>query len=237
MGCGASHSTHPQPPDTNSTPLANAASSSAGSYGASADSSFTQHNGSSTLHNDPSIVTQQLSAITATKLQQERVRHERERSSTSTRNTQQQPVRTATIHPSNVTLLPPSASPSPTLSPTRPPAGSVSSTTQSPSSASPSGLHPSQRYQLTGQVLGKGHFARVCLALDTLSDNRRVAVKQIDKKDMNKNRGIVEAEMSILKKMGTHAYIVGMLDWWEDERKFHIVMELCEGWGLVQQDC
>ena len=242
MGCGASHSTHPQPPDANPSPLANAASSSAGSYATSGDSSFTQPhtNGSSAPHIDPHV-TQQLSALTATKLQQERVKHERERSSTSTRNggaiMQQLPVRTATVHPSNVTLLPPSsASPSPSLSPTaRPAASSISSTGLSPSSASPPNLHPSQRYQLTGQVLGKGHFACVCLALDTLSDNRRVAVKQIDKKDMNKNRGIVEAEMCILQKMGSHAYIVGMLDWWEDERKFHIVMELCEGGDLFSK--
>ena len=41
--------------------------------------------------------------------------------------------------------------------------------------------------------------------------------------------------MSILKKMGTHAYIVGMLDWWEDERKFHIVMELCDGGDLFSK--
>ena len=232
MGCGASQPTHPQPLTISPAPLANGISSSP------ADS-FTQPN-----HHDDPAVTQQLSAITASKLQVERARHERERSSLSAGGHQQQqgpPQRTATIHPSNVTLLPPSTSPSPTLSPTRPAANSLSASSSplSPPSATATPatptLHPSQRYVLTGQVLGKGHFARVCLALDTLSSNRRVAVKQIDKKDMNKNRGIVEAEMSILHKMGTHRFIVGMLDWWEDERKFHIVMELCEGGDLFSK--
>ena len=227
MGCGASHPTHPQPSDVSPSPLANAASSS----------SFTQPH----THTDPHD-TQRPSTIPATTLQQEQARQDKERS-TSTRSNdaaQRPPVRTATIHPSNLTLLPPSStSASPSLSPTRQPAASISSANQPPSAssslASPTGLHPSQRYQLTGAVLGKGHFARVCLALDTANDNRRVAVKQIDKKDMNKNRGIVEAEMSILKKMGAHAYIVGMLDWWEDERKFHIVMELCDGGDLFSK--
>ena len=231
-----SHPTYPQPLNANnqSSPLSNAVSSSDASFATSAATSFT--NGHTAAHTDPHV-TAHLSAMTATKLQQERVRDERERSSTSTRNTQQPPQRTATVHPSNLALLPPSStSPSPSLSPTRQPAASVSSSNLSPPSVTtPPGMHPSQRYQLTGQVLGKGHFARVCLALDTLCDNRRVAVKQIDKKDMNKNRGIVEAEMSILKKMGTHAYIVGMLDWWEDERKFHIVMELCDGGDLFSK--
>ena len=243
MGCGASQPTYPQPLTITPAPLANAASSS------SPADSFTQPN--NPLHNDPNV-TQQLSSITATKLQVERARHERERSSVSTitdvthtASAHKSPQRTATIHPSNVTLLPPSTSPSPTLSPiTRPAAASISSssplspsTTQQQSSAAANGssMHPSQRYVLTGQILGKGHFARVCLALDTLSNNRRVAVKQIDKKDMNKNRGIVEAEMSILQKMGQHRYIVSMLDWWEDDRKFHIVMELCDGGDLFSK--
>ena len=160
---------------------------------------------------------------------------------------QQQPHRVNTIHPSTVTLIPPS--PSPTSHPRSPPVAGRSSPSTSPdhhrssararaptpllttSSPSPTPAPPGSRYQLTSSLLGKGHFAKVALALDTHT-GVEVAIKVIDKKEMCRNRGIVESELSVLKRMGRHRHIVSLLDFYEDERKFYIVMELCQGGDL-----
>jgi serine/threonine protein kinase len=92
----------------------------------------------------------------------------------------------------------------------------------------------SSRYQLSSTVLGKGHFARVLLATDTVT-GLQVAVKSIDKKEMVKNRAIVEAELSILSRLGRHRHVVSMLDYYEDERRFYIVMECCHGGDLFSK--
>ena len=57
----------------------------------------------------------------------------------------------------------------------------------------------------------------------------------IDKKEMTKNRAIVESELNILKRMGRHRHIVSLLDFYEDDKKFYIVMELCSGGDLFSR--
>ena len=162
-------------------------------------------------------------------------------------------IRATTIHATSLSLVPPSPSPSsnphaaPRQSPSPSPSSRPSLAPPSPNSAkaqpasgsfstasSASSLSPASRYQLTSSLLGKGHFARVTLALDTVT-GVNVAIKVIDKKEMVKNRSIVESEMSILKRMGRHRHIVSMLDFFEDDRRFFIVMELCSGGDLFSR--
>ena len=155
---------------------------------------------------------------------------------------QQQPHRVNTVHPSTVTLIPPS--PSPTSDPrTSPIAVRSPSSNPDPHRAPPKAKAPTptcssptaaSRYQLTSSLLGKGHFAKVALAIDVVT-GVEVAIKVIDKKEMTKNRAIVESELSVLKRMGKHRHIVSLLDFYEDERKFYIVMELCQGGDLFSR--
>jgi hypothetical protein len=101
-------------------------------------------------------------------------------------------------------------------------------------SPSPVPLSVNSRYQLSSTVLGNGHFARVQLATDRVT-GVQVAVKSIDKKEMVKNRVIVEAELNILRRLGHHRHVVSMLDYYEDERCFFIVMEYCQGGTLFSK--
>ena len=209
MGCTVSHPTHPTSNIGDAAPLASAPSSS-----------------TSSLPSNLALHTSVLSPLTAASIKAE---GEDRRSSIS----RPQPrgsspllgaTRTATVHPSTVTLLPPS--PSPTA-----PSRSSTSSLSSPSAPPPP---PAIRYQHTPSILGKGHFARVTLAVDTHT-GAEVAIKIIDKKEMTKNRSIVESELSILKRMGRHRHIVSLLDFYEDDKKFYIVMELCSGGDLFSR--
>ena len=57
----------------------------------------------------------------------------------------------------------------------------------------------------------------------------KYAIKVIDKKYMNKNYDVVMAEVKILKEVGSHRYIVKLVDTFQDDKHFYLIMEFCGG--------
>lgn len=97
-----------------------------------------------------------------------------------------------------------------------------------------SSMHPRDRFQFTGETLGKGHFAKVKKCRDIITGNY-YACKVIERKDMVKSSAIVRAEIEILLAVKQHQNIVSLIDHWEDDRKFYLVMELAEGGDLFSR--
>ena len=82
-------------------------------------------------------------------------------------------------------------------------------------------------------MLGRGAFGKVNLALHKLT-RRLCAIKSINKKYLSdeKQRGKFEVEVNILKKM-RHMNVVRLLETFETDKYFLIVMELCCGGDLL----
>jgi len=80
------------------------------------------------------------------------------------------------------------------------------------------------RYELQPGILGKGHFAKVKKCYD-LQTRQYLAIKIIDKKELVKSSAIVKAEIEILKQVGEHRHVVALIDWFEDQKEFYLVMQ------------
>lgn len=79
-----------------------------------------------------------------------------------------------------------------------------------------------------GEELGRGHFATVRLATH-IPTGRTVAVKIIAKTELLNNKSKVSEEIRILRAVGQHPNVVSLLDTFEDEFDFYLVMEYCSG--------
>lgn len=92
-----------------------------------------------------------------------------------------------------------------------------------------------QRYEFAAGILGKGHFAQVKKCRDVMS-GKWYACKIIDKKELvRSSSSAVKLEIEILKAVGYHPNVVQLMDQFEDDKKFYLVMELCEGGDLFSQ--
>lgn len=89
------------------------------------------------------------------------------------------------------------------------------------------------RYQVLGN-LGKGHFSVVKKCMDTLS-SRVVAVKEIKRRENNKNEGAVRAEIEVLRRLGPHENIIELYDTFETPDAYFLVLEYCEGGDLFSR--
>lgn len=84
-----------------------------------------------------------------------------------------------------------------------------------------------------GKELGRGHFARVVIATyKGDSSGRQVAIKEIKKKEFAKNQAAVKSEVQILMKVGSHPHVVNLIDRFEDDENYYLVMEFCKGGDL-----
>jgi len=55
---------------------------------------------------------------------------------------------------------------------------------------------------------------------------KEFAVKIIDKKDLVKNASTVKAEIEVLRAVGRHPNIVALVDHFEGEDEYYLIMEL-----------
>lgn len=89
------------------------------------------------------------------------------------------------------------------------------------------------RYDMK-EILGKGHFAKVRRCSDRLT-GKEYAVKVIDKKDLLKTAAVVRSEIDILRAVGYHQHCVSLVDHFEGEKEYYIVMEYCAGGDLFSK--
>lgn len=84
-----------------------------------------------------------------------------------------------------------------------------------------------EEYQI-GEELGRGHFATVhtCVHIPTREE---YAVKIINKSELHKNLDKIHEEIEILKAVGRHKNVVSLIDTFQDEHAFYLVMEYCSG--------
>lgn len=83
-----------------------------------------------------------------------------------------------------------------------------------------------------GKSLGRGHFAEV-RECEHKASGRKYAVKIIEKESLNvSNMDDILAEIEVLKRAGNHSNIVALVDNFQDDHEFYIVMELCTGGDL-----
>lgn len=152
-------------------------------------------------------------------------------------SSQQQPTAAANGNGNQTAAAPTERSAAATGAPTTPKAvhtGATSAVTPStPSTGAPvSGavLALESIYDIK-ELLGKGHFAKVRKVVHR-TNGKDYAVKIIDKKDLLKTTAVVKAEIEILKRVGAHPNIVSLVDHFEGEDEYYLVMELCKGGDL-----
>jgi len=84
-----------------------------------------------------------------------------------------------------------------------------------------------------GKVLGSGTFSTVKLAIKK-KNNRKVAIKIIDKSNLDVNKESLKTEVKILKSV-RDPNIVDLYDVYENEKKVFLVMELLTGGELFDR--
>eukprot|EP01027_Heterolobosea_sp_BB2_P016967 GEZU01024076.1.p1 GENE.GEZU01024076.1~~GEZU01024076.1.p1 ORF type:complete len:331 (+),score=90.96 GEZU01024076.1:85-1077(+) len=84
-----------------------------------------------------------------------------------------------------------------------------------------------------GKVLGSGTFSTVRLAVHKQT-GRQVAIKVIDKFNIEVNEASLKTEVTILKSV-SHPNIVNLYDVYENETKVYLVMELLTGGELFDR--
>lgn len=91
-----------------------------------------------------------------------------------------------------------------------------------------------EKYYKTLEILGRGAFSEVFVALK-ISTSQRFAVKCISKKSLNeKDESSLESEISILKRI-KHPNIVGLVDLYDNRQTLYIVMDLVSGGELFDR--
>lgn len=85
-----------------------------------------------------------------------------------------------------------------------------------------------------GKVLGEGAFGQVRVAQNRDSGAKR-AVKMLNKATMDEDeKRMLFNEINILKDID-HPNIVKMYEYFEDEKRYYIVTELCKGGELFDE--
>jgi calcium-dependent protein kinase len=68
-----------------------------------------------------------------------------------------------------------------------------------------------------------GHFAEVYLATDRAT-GEKFAVKVVDKENLVDHK-VLDDEVKVLRAVGKHPYIVNLIDSFEDENYYFLVMD------------
>ncbi|OMJ84300.1 hypothetical protein SteCoe_14583 [Stentor coeruleus] len=87
-------------------------------------------------------------------------------------------------------------------------------------------------YYKFGRLLGSGQFGKVRLGFSKRDPNFQVAIKSIDKKKV-KNIERLTMEIEMLRLLD-HPNIIKVYESFEDDKDYHIVMELCTGRELLE---
>merc|ERR1719181_1552243 len=94
------------------------------------------------------------------------------------------------------------------------------------------------RYNLAKNCVGEGGFGKVYIAEDAQMENRKVAVKKVQKprKTGSKSTELVDLdkEISVMKEMD-HPNICKLLATFEEGQAIYFIMELCEGGELFDR--
>ena len=86
----------------------------------------------------------------------------------------------------------------------------------------------------SAQALGEGSFGKVYKAKQ-IATGKLVAVKQIDKTSMDRFEMQLQiTEIELLKVIGSHPYIIKLVDVMEDDKNFFIVLEYLDGRDLFE---
>ena len=91
-----------------------------------------------------------------------------------------------------------------------------------------------KRYKIT-QKLGEGSFGETYLAIDIDDFNEPCVVKRLKPQNQSNIKWVKEAfeqEAKILKSLGTHPLIPGLLAYFQEQQEFFLVQELIEGNNL-----
>ena len=97
-----------------------------------------------------------------------------------------------------------------------------------------------QKYQIV-QELGSGGFATTYLAIDTLSENNsKSVIKQLQPRfnspSIWENAKLrLETEGAVLRKLGQHAQIPQLLEHFEENEQFYLVLEFIKGLDFSQE--
>ncbi|EAR85698.3 Serine/Threonine kinase domain protein (macronuclear) [Tetrahymena thermophila SB210] len=96
-------------------------------------------------------------------------------------------------------------------------------------------LSTSQEYYKVLHVIGKGAFAKVCLAVQLLT-GKFVAIKLIDKSILRSEsaKKRVLQEVQILKKLNNHKHVLKLLEVFENRKLIFIVTEYFRGQDLMK---
>lgn len=89
-----------------------------------------------------------------------------------------------------------------------------------------------RNYKLTDTVLGQGSFGKVVLAESVLNPSMKFSVKIVSKELLGANLDNFREVYNILKTLH-HPCILNYYDFFENETKFYLVMELFEGQQLL----
>ncbi|KAF1765559.1 hypothetical protein GCK72_005511 [Caenorhabditis remanei] len=88
-------------------------------------------------------------------------------------------------------------------------------------------------YKLTDEHLGSGAYGSVTTC-KSIKSGQEFAVKIVDKQGETHSRKRILREVNIFKTCKGHPNIVQLLDWFEDDNKFYLVMEKMRGGPLLQ---
>ncbi|CAI5443729.1 unnamed protein product [Caenorhabditis angaria] len=88
-------------------------------------------------------------------------------------------------------------------------------------------------YKLTDEHLGSGAYGSVTTCTQ-LSTGLEYAVKIVDKQGETHSRQRIMREVNIFKTCKNHPNIVQLVDWFEDDESFYLVMEKMRGGPLLQ---
>jgi len=91
---------------------------------------------------------------------------------------------------------------------------------------------PLQMLYEVGEVIGRGHFATVHRAKHRVT-GEEVAIKAIQK--TKSDSSAIRREIEILRQVGSHKNIVNLLDVFETETEWFLVMELVTGGELFER--
>eukprot|EP01017_Pseudomicrothorax_dubius_P038267 TRINITY_DN5706_c0_g1_i1.p1 TRINITY_DN5706_c0_g1~~TRINITY_DN5706_c0_g1_i1.p1 ORF type:complete len:555 (+),score=107.49 TRINITY_DN5706_c0_g1_i1:55-1719(+) len=89
-------------------------------------------------------------------------------------------------------------------------------------------------YKFNPKAIGHGHFGSVRIAWLPNHPEMKFAVKTISKEKIKRDIHILRRELEILKSL-SHPNIVKFYETYQDERFFHLVMELCTGGELLER--
>ena len=79
-------------------------------------------------------------------------------------------------------------------------------------------------------LLGEGYFGKVYLGSPKANPNEKVAIKVIDKSQMQRHELHLHFnEVEILKVCSDHSSVLKLIDYFEDASQIHFVTELIEG--------